>query len=203
MVLYNAAAWGGLTRRGQSVQAKHIPNLITLMRMLLVYPTIALMLSGRYGAALILFAIAGASDGLDGFLAKHYHWQSRLGSFLDPLADKLLLITSFMALAWLNLVPLWLTVVVVLRDLIILAGAIAYYLLHEPFDGQPHWTSKVSTFLQLLLVLMILFDLSIQPMPPIVLPSLIWLVLLSSLGSGFIYIWVWGGRYWHGTRSED
>jgi len=182
------------------VQAKHIPNLITVLRILLVYPVIDYLLARRFGVALGLFFLAGVSDGLDGFLAKHYHWQSRLGSYLDPLADKLLLVSCFLVLAWLGLVPVWLTVAVVLRDAIILAGAVAYYFLSEPFEGQPHWTSKVNTFLQLLLVVVVLFSQSVQTLPEGLLMGLNGLVLLSSLVSGVLYVQVWGSRYWRNTH---
>lgn len=182
------------------MQARHIPNLITVLRILLVYPTVSLMLAHRFDVALGLFFLAGVSDGLDGFLAKHYHWQSRLGSYLDPLADKLLLVSSFVALAWLGLVPVWLTATVVLRDAIILAGAIAYYCLHEPFEGQPHWTSKANTFLQLLLVVVVLFS-QVGPLAAELLWSLVWAVFISSLVSGAVYVWVWGRRYWRETHT--
>lgn len=182
------------------MQARHIPNLITGVRILLVYPIVYFLLERRFGLSLGLFFLAGVSDGLDGFLAKHYHWQSRLGSYLDPLADKLLLVSSFVSLAWLGLVPAWLVLAVVLRDAVILAGALAYYVLHEPFEGQPHWTSKVNTFFQLVLVVAVLFSQGLRPLPEGLLSLLIWVVLLTCLVSGILYVWVWGGRYWREAR---
>ncbi len=183
------------------MDARHIPNLITVLRILLVYPVNHFLLERRFGLALGLFVLAGLSDGLDGFLAKHYHWQSRLGSYLDPLADKLLLVSSFLSLAWLGLVPVWLTAAVVLRDGVILAGAIAYYFLLKPFEGQPHWTSKVNTFLQLLLVVSVLFSQGVWPLAEGLLFFLILVVLVTSLVSGAIYVHVWGSRYLRETRS--
>lgn len=85
-----------------------IPNVITAFRFLLVPPVVILLLQERFTAALIVFGVAGFSDGLDGFLAKRYDWRSRLGSILDPLADKLLLVSSFVTLGWLGLIPAWL-----------------------------------------------------------------------------------------------
>lgn len=183
------------------MQARQIPNLITGARILLVYPVIHFMLERRFGLALGLFFLAGVSDGLDGFLAKHYHWQSRLGSYLDPLADKLLLVSSFVALAWLGLLPLWLAVAVVLRDAVILAGAVAYYFLRQPFEGQPHWTSKVNTFLQLVLVVAVLFGQGVRPVPEAPLRWLVLAVFVASLVSGTVYVWVWGSRYWRETHT--
>lgn len=183
------------------LKARHIPNFITVLRILLVFPVIDFMLQRRFGLSLGLFALAGVSDGLDGFLAKHYHWQSRLGSYLDPLADKLLLVSSFLALAWIGLVPFWLLAAVVLRDLVILTGAIAYYFLQEPFEGQPHWTSKVNTFFQLFLVVTLLFSQGVRPLPESLLSSLELVVFATSLVSGSIYVYVWGNRYWQAKHA--
>ncbi len=158
------------------------------------------MLNRQFGLALGLFILAGLSDGLDGFLAKHYHWQSRLGSYLDPLADKLLLVSSFLSLTWIGLVPVWLTSTVVLRDVIILSGAIAYYFLLKPFEGQPHWTSKVNTFFQLLLVVSVLFSEGVRPLANGLIFSLTLVVLVTSLTSGVIYVRVWGSSYWRESK---
>ena len=158
------------------------------------------MLNRQFGLALGLFILAGLSDGLDGFLAKHYHWQSRLGSYLDPLADKLLLVSSFLSLTWIGLVPVWLTSTVVLRDVIILSGAIAYYFLLKPFEGQPHWTSKVNTFFQLLLVVSVLFSEGVRPLANGLIFSLTLVVLVTSLTSGAIYVRVWGSSYWRESK---
>ena len=95
-----------------------IPNLITVFRFLLVPPLVWLLLNDRFGAALVVFGVAGFSDGLDGFLAKRFHWTSRIGALLDPLADKLLLIASFVTLGWLGWIPVWLVVLVCLRDVL-------------------------------------------------------------------------------------
>ena len=182
------------------MEARHIPNIITVFRILLVYPVNHYLLQRQFGFALALFILAGLSDGLDGFLAKHFHWQSRLGSFLDPVADKLLLVSSFLSLTWIGLVPVWLTATVVLRDFIILGGAIAYYFLHKPFEGQPHWVSKVNTFFQLLLVVSVLFSQGVRPIPEWLTVAQILFVFLTSVVSGFIYVRVWGSRYWRETH---
>jgi cardiolipin synthase len=158
------------------------------------------MLNRQFGLALGLFILAGLSDGLDGFLAKHYHWQSRLGSYLDPLADKLLLVSSFLSLTWIGLVPVWLTSTVVLRDVVILSGAIAYYFLLKPFEGQPHWTSKVNTFFQLLLIVSVLFSEGVRPLANGLIFSLTLVVLVTSLTSGVIYVRVWGSSYWRESK---
>jgi len=177
---------------------RHIPNLITLLRILLVAPVVRLMLEGDFTWALLWFAVAGVSDGVDGFLAKHYGWQSRLGSYLDPLADKLLLVSCFVAASYLGLLPVWLSTLVVARDLVIVAGATAYYLLAHPFEGDPHWLSKVNTFLQLVLILAVLLQQVWPRLEPVWQPLLVILVSASTAGSGLWYVWTWGRRYWLG-----
>lgn len=129
-----------------------IPNAICLVRIALVPPVIFLLLEQRYEAALLLFVIAGGSDGLDGFLAKRFGWQTRLGSLLDPIADKTLVSGTFITLGWLDLVPLGVVAVIVLRDVIIVLGAIAWQLLVAPVQGLPSLVSKLNTACQLLFV---------------------------------------------------
>lgn len=184
------------------MEPRHIPNIITVLRIFLVAPVLYYLLQHRYSLALGLFLLAGLSDGLDGFLAKHYHWQSRLGSYLDPLADKLLLVSSFLCLTWQGLLPVWLTVAVVLRDMVILSGAIAYYCLLRPFDGEPHWASKVNTFFQLLLVVSVLFTLGVRALPDGLMMLQIVIVFVTSLVSGVIYVIVWGSRYWRESHPR-
>ncbi|SMF95445.1 CDP-diacylglycerol--glycerol-3-phosphate 3-phosphatidyltransferase [Methylomagnum ishizawai] len=181
---------------------KHLPNLISVARILLVYPVVSLLLQQRFGAALALFVVAGLSDGVDGFLAKHYHWQSRLGSYLDPLADKLLLISSYVALGWLGLMPVWLVGLVVLRDLVIFGGAVAYYFMLRPFEGQPTLLSKLNTVLQLVLVFAVIVRQGIAPFPAAVAEALLWLTAFTTLASGAHYVQVWGSSYWREKQRQ-
>lgn len=181
---------------------RHIPNIITVGRILLVYPVIHLMLAGRLDWALGLFVVAGISDAVDGFLAKYFHWQSRLGSYLDPVADKLLLISSYLALGWLNLIPLWLAGLVVLRDTLIFSGAVAYYFLLRPFEGQPLLISKLNTLFQLLLVFAVLVRHGIAPFPDSILNLLIVAVTLTTVSSGALYVYIWGTSYYRETHAS-
>ena len=142
---------------------RDIPNLITVLRILMVPPFVWLLLAGRHFEALVLFFIAGLSDGLDGFLAKRYGWTSRLGGLLDPLADKLLLVSGFIALGYQGLLPVYLVGLVLLRDLVIVSGAIAYHYRVAPLDADPSWVSKVNTVLQIALVLLVIFN-QVQPL---------------------------------------
>ncbi|AAU90508.1 MULTISPECIES: CDP-alcohol phosphatidyltransferase family protein [Methylococcus] len=177
------------------MRPEHIPNIISTLRIFLVYPVVHLMLAERYTAALALFVVAGVSDAIDGFLAKHYGWQSRLGSYLDPLADKLLLVCCFVAGAWLGLLPVWMAAAVLLRDAVIVTGAIAYYLLLHPFDGQPILASKLNTLLQLAFIVAILFNRGVSELPPFLLDGLLAATLATTIASGAIYVYVWGRNY--------
>jgi cardiolipin synthase (CMP-forming) len=132
---------------------RHIPNLLCVLRILLVYPVAQSILAGRHPVVMTLFALAAFTDGLDGFLAKRYGWTSEVGKALDPLADKLLLITVFVCLSVVGLAPWWLTALVLLRDLVIVFGALTFKLLFGPVRGQPSAASKVNTFCQIVFCL--------------------------------------------------
>ncbi len=176
------------------LRLRHLPNVITIGRILLVGPTVWAILRQRFDLALVLFFIAGVSDGIDGFLAKHFGWTSRLGSLLDPLADKLLMVSSYAACAWTGLLPLWLAALVVGRDLLILTGATAYYLLLHPFEGQPSWVSKLNTLLQIVLLLAVLGQHGLVSLPVVLIQTLIYSVAATTIVSGLHYVIVWGGH---------
>jgi cardiolipin synthase len=181
---------------------RDIPNLLSILRIILIIPIIWMLALHYYGSALILFAIAGFTDGLDGFLAKHYHWQSRLGTILDPIADKLLLIASFATLTWLDLIPLWLLILVLSRDIVIVIGGLAYHYFIGAFELSPVWSSKFNTVAQIGLVLVIilqqygLFELQA------VVDTGVWLVAASILISGSEYILIWGSRAWQPNNKQ-
>lgn len=178
-----------------------IPNIISILRILLVIPTIWMLLTHRFDIALLLFFIAGVSDGLDGFLAKRYHWQSRLGALLDPMADKILLVSCYVVLGWLGSIPVWLVAAVILRDLVIVVGALVYHYKIEIVEGEPLWISKFNTLAQILLVLAVMVDQSLMPMPDGLLPVLFLVVLFFTIASGVAYVWVWGRRAARGGKG--
>ncbi|MGB5438850.1 MAG: CDP-alcohol phosphatidyltransferase family protein [Gammaproteobacteria bacterium] len=174
-----------------------IPNIITLLRFLLVPPLVLLLLNHQYGAALVVFAVAGFSDALDGYLAHHYSWSSRLGAIMDPLADKLLLVSSFVTLGWLGLIPFWLVALVIFRDLVIVIGAMSYHWCVEYLDtAYPTLVSKMNTFAQIMLVLAVMFSESVQPVPAMWIEILLYSVLVTTIWSGLDYVWIWGRRAW-------
>jgi cardiolipin synthase len=181
---------------------KDIPNLISIMRIVLVGPVVWALATEQYVLALILFAVAGISDGLDGFLAKHFHWESRLGSLLDPIADKLLLVASFATLTWLGLLPLWLLWLVLARDLIIISGGLVYHYWIGQFELTPLWSSKINTVLQIALVLLVLIQQQWLPGLQLVVTIGLWLVVASVINSGTEYVLVWGKRAWRQAKQR-
>ncbi|NJN46292.1 MAG: CDP-alcohol phosphatidyltransferase family protein [Candidatus Competibacteraceae bacterium] len=176
------------------MKPRDIPNLITAARILLVPPILWLLLQERYSTVLLLFLLAGASDGLDGYLAKRFGWSTYLGSILDPLADKLLLMGAIVVLGWQGNLPVWLVVLVILRDVVIVSGALSYHYLIESFEASPLLISKLNTVVQILLVLAILFDQGVRALPEPILVGLLASAALTTVSSGGIYVWEWGRR---------
>jgi len=174
---------------------RHLPNLITALRILLVLPLCWLIDKGRYDGALAVAAIAAFSDALDGWLAKHYGWQSWIGGMLDPVADKLLLMAAFVWLALAGDMPGWLAALVVGRDFAIVAGAVVYHNLVGPFDAAPSRLSKATTVIQLAFVLSELLRLSQWlVLPPLLRSALIAITAAITIASGLHYIVVWSAR---------
>ncbi len=126
-----------------------LPNLITIARMLLVPLTVWLMISEAYVPAVLVFALAGISDAVDGFLARRFKLQTELGSYLDPLADKALLMSIYVTLSVMHILPAWLTIGVVTRDVLIIGAVILSWLMHKPLNMKPLWISKVNTAWQI------------------------------------------------------
>jgi cardiolipin synthase len=171
-----------------------IPNVICVLRILLIAPTLWALADARFGLALGLVCLAGFSDGLDGFLAKRFDWRSRLGGLLDPLADKLLLTSLFLALAWLDLIPAWLAGVVIGRDLVIVTGGLAYNFLIAPVQPEPSHASKLNTGAQLLCVTAVLVREALGlPLEALVVASGA-TVLVTSIVSGLDYVLRWSAR---------
>jgi cardiolipin synthase len=165
-----------------------IPNLICLLRIALTVPIVILLAEGRYRETLVLFAVAAVSDMLDGYLAKTFGWTSEIGKFLDPFADKLLLVSVFITLAVIGLVPVWLAAIAVLRDVIIGAGAGVYKLLFGPVEGRPTVPSKLNTLVQLLFVIAVVWQASFRNLPDGMIEGLGALVFVTTVVSGIDYV---------------
>jgi len=164
------------------------------MRLLLVVPVAVTILNHDFGWTLLIFAIASISDGVDGYLARRYDWTSRFGAILDPVADKLLLMVTFILLAYTGHLPVWLTSVVIGRDLVIVAGATTYHILFGEYEFSPTLLGKLSTSMQFILVLLTLFDLALLNILQMILTGGIWLVLVVSSVSGVDYVITWGRK---------
>jgi cardiolipin synthase len=173
---------------------RDIPNLISIARILLVPPVVWALLNTHYDLAMVLFAVAGISDAVDGFLAKHYRWESRLGGILDPLADKLLLLSTFLSLAWLQAIPWWLIGLILLRELIVMGGGVIYNWLVEPFQAEPSFISKLATTLQVLLGVVAVAHLGLYELPEPLFAGLQWAVALAVGVSGAAYVLEWSRR---------
>ena len=171
-----------------------LPNAISILRILLILPILELIVRGNYDVALMLFFFAGFSDGLDGYLAVRFNWQSRLGGLLDPVADKLLVAGMFITLAWIGLIPVWLASVVIARDVIIVCGAVAYNFLVRPVPGEPTKISKLNTALELMFLLFVLSSAAYGWPDDIALLVLGASILVTVVISGTDYVVSWSKR---------
>jgi cardiolipin synthase len=182
---------------------RQLPNTLTATRIALVLPLVWSMQADRFRVAFWIALVAGATDALDGAIAKACGWQSRLGALLDPLADKLLVAACCVALWGAGALPGWLLALVVARDAVIVAGAFAWHGLIAPLEAQPTRLSKLTTAAQLGLVLGLLTALAW----PRLLPApdawrlAHWGVAALTVASGAQYVWLWGGRAWRARRS--
>ena len=184
------------------MKPRDIPNIISVVRILLVAPVVVFLLHERFTVALWLFIIAGISDGLDGFLAKQFGWASRLGAILDPIADKLLMLACYLCLGWLGQLPAWLVAAVIARDVVIVAGSLAWYRLIGGLDIQPSIASKVNTFFQLLLVVVVLVAVQPVAVPAWLIDALIVIVLMTTVVSGVGYVVTWSRRAAVALRAD-
>ena len=181
----------------------HIPNVISVLRAILVLPIAMLLMREAWIEAFVLIFIAGVSDALDGYLAKTYHWQSHLGSILDPLADKLLIVIIFITLANKGIIPSWLAIIVIARDSIILVGVISYQWLTKDRKVSPLFSSKVNTALQIIFVLGLMVHLAILPLPNTLLNSGQYVVAAMAIYSGLSYVICWTGYYLNYLQDSE
>jgi cardiolipin synthase (CMP-forming) len=177
------------------MKLKYIPNVITILRLLLIVPFAYYLFHHAYVIAFYIYIFAGLTDGLDGLLARLFNWQTELGGFLDPLSDKLLITTSFVSLGLIGQLPWWLVILVFLRDFTISSGVLAWYLLigkHIHFE--PSNLSKANTMLQIALVTLCLFELAYVQLPDMISNGLIILTTLTTTISFVDYVLTWGKR---------
>ena len=168
-----------------------IPNLLTLARIAAVPVLILFLYEGRYGAALTVFVLAGITDGLDGCIAKRFKCVTRLGSILDPLADKILIVSTYVMLVLAGDLPFWLILLIGFRDLGIIAGVLVLNTLNGHVQMQPSLLSKVNTFLQISLVILVMVEriglIALEPVAEI----LLWFVAVTTVASAIHYVYFW------------
>ena len=168
-----------------------IPNLITLLRFLLVPGVIFALLAGEVEWAFAGFAFAAVSDGVDGFIARQFNQKSELGAYLDPMADKLLLVSVFVVLGYMGNLPLWLVVAAVSRDGLIVGGVLLSAIMGQPVAMKPLLISKANTLVQLLLAALVLAGLTFDFSLGLVYPGLVYLSGLLTVASGAAYLVGW------------
>lgn len=170
---------------------KQIPNALTLLRLGLIVPFVMYLLNHEFIDAFYTFLLAGFTDGLDGWLARHYQWQTFFGSFVDPLADKLLVASSFISLALLGSLPWWLVIIVFLRDLTIIIGVLFWYVyIQRKLNFEPTLLSKLNTLLQLALVTLCLFELAYFTFSQYLTEALIYFTACTTIITYIHYIWL-------------
>lgn len=169
----------------------YLPNLLTLARIGMVPFLIVLLQEQQFLWSLGVFLVAGVTDALDGFLAKKFDAHTQLGAILDPLADKALIISAYVTLSVLTLIPFWLVVVVVFRDVIIITGYLVMTLFFGSIEMRPLHISKLNTFLQIFYILLALASLSELISLEAVLPFVAFIVLVTSVVSGGAYVYIW------------
>jgi cardiolipin synthase len=181
---------------------KYIPNLLTLFRLALIAPFFLYLHLHEYADALYTFLLAGLTDATDGWLARHYNWQSFFGSFVDPLADKLLVMSSFISLALLGSLPWWLVSLVILRDVSIFFGILGWYwFIRRKLNFEPTLLSKLNTALQLLLVVVCLAELAYYQSPDLLFNVLIGLTAVTTVITYVDYMRIWAVKAWSPKES--
>ena len=164
---------------------------------------VVLLQDERFLLSLVVFVVAGITDGLDGYIAKHFNARTRLGALLDPLADKALLVSSYIMLSILELIPFWLMVVVVFRDVVIISGYLIMVLFFGSVEMKPLRISKLNTVLQIGFVVIVLAKLALGLHSDWLLTIMIYSVLVTSVLSGGAYVYIWSIRAMHSTDGID
>jgi cardiolipin synthase (CMP-forming) len=168
-----------------------LPNAITIARILLVPVTVWLILNHQFGFSLLAFVLAGVSDAVDGFIARRYDLRSELGAYLDPIADKALLVSIYVSLAALQFLPGWLAIIVVTRDVLIVGAVLLSWVLGRPMEMKPLQISKVNTVAQIFFAGVLLLALSTKLPLDLTLEAGEILVAVLTLASGAVYMRDW------------
>ncbi|TPL90440.1 CDP-alcohol phosphatidyltransferase family protein [Mesorhizobium sp. B2-3-12] len=168
-----------------------IPNLITILRLVLVPAIVLAMLQARWDWAFAGFVIAGISDAVDGFIARRFNQQSTLGAYLDPMADKLLLVSVFVVMGFIGQLPLWLVVTMVSRDALIVCAVLLSTVMAHPVEMKPLFVSKANTAIQIVLAAVVLGELAFAVHLDPLRPALILLSGVLTVASAAAYLVAW------------
>jgi cardiolipin synthase len=185
----------------RSAHIINLPNILTLFRILITPLFIICLIKGAYPAALLVFTLAGVTDGLDGLLARVLNQKTLLGAFLDPIADKLLLISAFVTLAAQRIIPAWLAVVVISRDVLIVIGIAILEVSRVTYRIQPSMVSKCTTAAQLATIFLLLLSIQTSVVAHALLP-VYWLTTALSIASGLHYVYL-GIQIMPAPESDD
>ena len=177
----------------------NIPNFITLCRMFLTPFVVWLLIVEQYKLSLLVFCLASASDAIDGWLARVTHTKTDLGTHLDPLADKLLLISTYITLGVFKLVPAWLVITVISRDVLILGGLLLAWFMAKPVEVRPLFISKANTLAQIVFLILALLQLAFADVPNVLAETFAYLVGALTVASGLAYLGAW---FNHMSRVE-
>jgi len=175
----------------------NVPNLISVLRGLLAPVIVYLLAQSAYDLAFLIFLGAGVSDAVDGFIARRFNLYTPLGAIIDPVADKLVILSSLLMLTWLGLLPLWLTLVILARDIVIAGGALAYRSLTGHVEITPTLFGKAHTFLLYGMIAVILGNGAAIVDASSWLSILFGLTFLTAVVSGTQYVWIWASKTTH------
>ncbi len=193
---------GSLNRIGAEGEGLTIPNFITIARLLGVPVVVWLIIADQYLLAVSLFVLAGLSDAADGFIAKRYGAASELGAFLDPIADKALLVSVFVTLGYQGILPPWLILLTVSRDILIIGAVILSYVMARPVEMRPLWVSKLNTVAQITLIALVLANQAGLSVPAVVVTALVLGVAGLTVASAGAYLVDWVRHMAGGTEGS-
>ena len=179
----------------------NIPNCISLGRLLVVPAAVWLILSNAFAAAFWVFVIAGLSDAVDGFIAKRFHMETELGRFLDPLADKVLLVCVYVTLGVQEHLPLWLVILVVSRDVLLIGGTMFGHVIRRPLTIRPLAISKMNTAAQITLAAAVIGGAAFEIDVTSYVDAMVWLVGVTTVASGTGYVAAWARHVTNGDQG--
>ena len=181
---------------------RYLPNALTMLRLLLTLPLGWLILREQFSEALVVGFIAGLTDALDGAVARRLGAFSRLGAALDPVADKLLITVCMLSFAEIELIPWWLALAVIGRDLVIVGGALCYHWMIGQLEFEPTNLSKANMFVQIAFCILVLITQLLPDLPRTLQSYSYWLVLAVALASGIHYVWLWSNKALKARREK-